>query len=64
MSKKMFKFFITHKNHDLKKLCCIVEARLLHSGGTVCYSGGYGLHSGGTVYIVEAMVCIAEARSA
>jgi len=30
------KFYITCKNQELKKLCCLAVARLLHSGGSNC----------------------------
>ena len=34
--KTFLTFLITHKNQNLKKLCCMVETDLLHSGGTIC----------------------------
>ena len=46
--KKLSTFFITNENQDLKKLCGMVEARLLHSGGSVCLLGGLCLQSGGS----------------
>ena len=61
--KKLLKFFITHKNQDLKKL--------LYGGGSFTAQQRHSLHSGGLVFIVEARsaqqiwearICIAEAH--
>ena len=63
-SKNLLKFFLTHKNQDLKKA-------VLYGGGLFTAQRRHSLHSGGFVCIVEARsaqqiwearVCIAKAH--
>ena len=60
--KKIVNIFITHKNQDLKKLFCMMEARSLHAET----QRRLGLHSGGSLILPsksrEVRVCIAEGR--